>query len=223
VVTSVVITGQSPTSRRCLAGALLALVLTAAASCSGSSQQAPVRTVVVRASSSDADAVTSAAGSRRKTAPGPPGKPLTCASPGLVWHTANKTNYTSYPEPGSEECIKYSGCKYQGLFSACGDERKSLAWVKAHNIAAFFPLGRMSLHNLCLRAGSRTMEVTVYDTCGDSDCNGCCTRNRGSAAALIDLESFTNARFGVPDGRIEWADLGLAGASCIDAPAPAPR
>ena len=222
MVTSVVITDQSPTSRRCLAGALLTLALMAAASCSGSSQQAPLRTVVVRAPS-DADAVTSAAGSRRKTAPVSPSQPLTCASPGLVWNTANKTNYTSYPEPGSEECIKYSGCKYQGLFSACGDERKSLAWVKAHNIAAFFPLGRMSLHNLCLRAGDKTMEVTVYDTCGDSDCNGCCTRNRGSAAALIDLESFTNARFGVPDGRIEWADLGLSGASCSDAPESAPR
>ena len=88
--------------------------------------------------------------------------------------------------------------------------------MKAHNIAAFFPLGRMWLHNLCIRAGSKTMEVTVYDTCGDHDCNGCCTRNRGDAAALIDLESFTNARFGVPDGRIEWADLGLAGTSCSD-------
>jgi hypothetical protein len=222
VVTSVVLTDRSPTPRRCPARALLALILTAAASCSGSSQQGPLRTVVVRADS-EGDAVTSAAGSRRKTAPLPPGKPLTCASPGLVWNTANKTNYTSYPEPGSEECIKYSGCKYQGLFSACGDERKSLAWVKAHNIAAFFPLGRMKLHNLCLRAGGKTMEVTVYDTCGDSDCNGCCTRNRGSAAALIDLESFTNARFGVPDGRIEWADLGLAGTSCSDVPDAPPR
>ena len=191
---------------------LLALTLTATASCSGSSQQAPVRTVVVRASS---DAVTSAAGSGKRTAP-VPGQLLTCASPGLVWRSASKTNYTSYPEPGSEECIKYSGCKYQGQFSACGEERKSLDWVKAHDIAAFFPLGRMSLHKLCLRAGNKTMEVTVYDTCGDHDCDGCCTRNRGDAAALIDLESFTNARFGVPDGRIEWADLGLAGTSCSD-------
>ena len=135
-----------------------------------------------------------------------------------MWRTANKTNYTSYPEPGSEECIVYSGCKYQGLFNTCGDLRKSLAWVKSHNIAAFFPLGKMGLHNLCLRAGSRTMEVTVYDTCGDHDCDGCCTKNRGSATALIDLESFTNERFGVKDGPIEWADLGIKGASCSDSP-----
>jgi len=153
----------------------------------------------------------------------PATSPLGCDSPGLVWKTGSKTNYTSYPEPGSEECIKYSGCKYQGLFSACGEQRKSLAWVKAHNIAAFFPLGRMELHNLCIRSGNKTMEVTVYDTCGDADCDGCCTRNRGSAAALIDLESFTNERFGLKDGPIEWADLGLKGASCDDASPPSPR
>jgi hypothetical protein len=200
-----------------IARALLALALLATAPCGGPSQQAPLKTVTLRAST---DAVTSAAGSRKRTAP-VPGQLLTCSSPGLVWHTASKTNYTSYPEPGSEECIKYSGCKYQGQFSACGDERKSLAWVKAHNIAAFFPLGRMKLHNLCLRAGGKTIEVTVYDTCGDHDCDGCCTRNRGDAAALIDLESFTNARFGVPDGRIEWADLGLAGTRCSDVSASA--
>ena len=194
--------------------ALVALALIVPSACSGPSHQAPVRTVVVRASS---EAVTSTAGTRKRTTP-VPGQLLTCDSPGLVWQTANKTNYTSYPEPGSEECIKYSGCKYQGQFSACGDERKPLAWVKAHNIAAFFPLGRMALHNLCLRAGGKTMVVTVFDTCGDHDCNGCCTRNRGDAAALIDLESFTNARFGVPDGRIEWADLGLAATSCSDVP-----
>jgi hypothetical protein len=147
-----------------------------------------------------------------------PGPGLTCSSPGLVWKTASKTNYTSYPAPGSDECIKYSGCEYQGMFGACGNRVKSKAWVMSHNIAAFFPLGNMSLHNLCLRSGTKTIEVTVYDTCGDADCAGCCTRNRGSADALIDLESFTNDRFGVDDGRIEWADLGLKGASCNDGP-----
>jgi hypothetical protein len=147
-----------------------------------------------------------------------PGPGLTCSSPGLVWKTASKTNYTSYPAPGSDECIKYSGCEYQGMFGACGNRVKSKAWVMSHNIAAFFPLGNMSLHNLCLRSGNKTIEVTVYDTCGDSDCGGCCTRNRGSADALIDLESFTNDRLGVDDGRIEWADLGLKGATCNDAP-----
>jgi hypothetical protein len=197
-------------TRSCFAASLLAV---AACGAFETSQQTPVRTVVLRAPVKE---TASPGGPGRGYRPQAAGAPLTCDSPGLVWKTASKTNYTSYPEPGSEECIKYSGCKYQGLFSACGDQRKSLAWVKAHNIAAFFPLGRMAQHNLCLRSGKKTMEVTVYDTCGDSDCAGCCTRNRGRADALIDLESFTNERFGVPDGRIEWADLGLKGASCDD-------
>jgi hypothetical protein len=64
------------------------------------------------------------------------------------------------------------------------------------------------VHDLCLRSGTKSIVVTVLDTCGDSDCNGCCTRNRGNADALIDIESFTNARWGVSDGRIQWADLG---------------
>jgi hypothetical protein len=131
-----------------------------------------------------------------------------CDAPGLVWKTARKTWYTSYPEPGSEECIKYNGCMWQGLFSACGDDRKSKAWVMSHNIAAFFPLGNMNLHDVCIKSGTKTMIVTVYDTCGDSDCGGCCTANKGNNDALIDLESFTNARWGLPDGRIMWADLG---------------
>jgi hypothetical protein len=177
-------------------------------------QQAPPRTVVVRAQAGGMEDKLPARPIKQRVAPA--AVPLTCDSPGLVWRTASKTNYTSYPDPGSEECIKYSGCKYQGLFSACGDQRKSQAWVKAHNIAALFPLEDMALHNICIRAGDRTMEVTVYDTCGDHDCNGCCTRNKGRADALIDLESFTNQRFGRPDGRIQWADLGMKGASCAE-------
>jgi hypothetical protein len=143
---------------------------------------------------------------------------LTCDSPGLVWKTANKTNYTSYPAPGSAECIQYNGCFWQGKFNTCGDTLvKTKAWVMSH-IVAFFPLGQMGLHNLCLRSGGKTIEVTAYDTCGDSDCNGCCSANKKGADALIDVESYTNKRWGVGDGRIEWADLGYKGATCTDSP-----
>lgn len=86
---------------------------------------------------------------------------------------------------------------------------KSEACVAAHAIAAVFPssLG-LALHDLCLRSGGKTTVVTAYDTCSDSDCSGCCSRNKGRADALIDLESSTEARWGVADGPIEWADLG---------------
>ncbi|HEV8551051.1 MAG TPA: hypothetical protein VGQ57_18515, partial [Polyangiaceae bacterium] len=129
--------------------------------------------------------------------------------------TANKTNYTSYPDPNSEECIKYNGCMWAGQFAAC-DGKKSESWVAAHNIVAAFPdFDALELHDLCLRAGNSRIIVTVLDTCGDSDCDGCCTENKGSADELIDVESYTNDRWGQGDGPIEWADLGpTATAGC---------
>jgi hypothetical protein len=131
-----------------------------------------------------------------------------CNAASLAWRSANKTNYTSYPDPGSEECIKYNGCMWAGQFAAC-DSKESETWVAAHNIVAAFPdFDTLKLHDLCLRRGSSLTVVTVLDTCGDSDCGGCCTQNRGSADELIDVESYTDARWGVPDGAIEWADLG---------------
>ena len=141
-----------------------------------------------------------------------------CSSPGLQWKTANKTNFTSYPAPGSPECIQYSGCQYEGQFAACS-QTESLSWVKAHNIVSVFPnltkssngIPALSLHDLCLKDPknpANTIVVTVLDECADSDCSGCCTQNKGSADELIDIESFTDARWGVDDGKIEWADLG---------------
>jgi hypothetical protein len=143
---------------------------------------------------------------------GPPGPVAPgaagCDSPELVWKTARKTNYTSYPDPGSTECIQYNGCTWAGMFASCPGT-KSKAWVMAHNIVAVFPdLPTLRLHDLCLRSGSSTLVVTVYDECADSDCSGCCTQNRGTADELIDVESYTDTRWGVPDGRIEWSDLG---------------
>ena len=40
-------------------------------------------------------------------------------------------------------------------------------------------------------------------------------RHVGNKDELIDIESFTDARWGVPDGPIEWADLGpTQGSGC---------
>ena len=131
-----------------------------------------------------------------------------CETPGLVWKTANKTEFTSYPDPGSEECIKYSGCQYEGMFAGCGPTMP-LSWVQSHDIVSVFPdFATLKHRDLCLKSGSKTMVVLVIDTCADSDCSGCCTQNKGSANELIDIESFTAARFGVSDGPIQWADLG---------------
>jgi hypothetical protein len=138
-----------------------------------------------------------------------------CSHAGLTWKSANKTNYESYPDPGSEECIKYNGCAWAGQFAACED-KMSETWVESHNIVAAFPnFSELMLHDLCLRKGDKTLVVTVLDTCGDDDCDGCCTQNLGNADALIDLEKYTNERFNVPDGAIEWADLGpTTGSGC---------
>jgi hypothetical protein len=132
-----------------------------------------------------------------------------CDSAALVWKSGAKTHYESYPDRGSEECIRFNGCAYEGQFQSCANTMPE-SWVKAHNIAAVFPLAGLAMHRLCVRSGGRTIVVTAIDTCGDSDCDGCCTENRGSADALIDLEKYTDQRFGVEDGRVEWADLGAA-------------
>jgi hypothetical protein len=124
-----------------------------------------------------------------------------------VWHSGNKTNYESYPDPGSEECVEFNGCEYVGMFSECENTMPE-RWVMAHDIAAVFPLGELGLHRICVRSGDATIVVTAIDTCADSDCDGCCTENLGDADALIDLEKYTNERFGVEDGAVQWADLG---------------
>jgi hypothetical protein len=136
------------------------------------------------------------------------GATAACENASLKWRTANKTTYTSYPDPGSEECVKYNGCTWAGQFSACRSKQTE-KWVAEHDIVAAFPdFATLKLHDLCLRARGKTIVVTVYDTCADSDCAGCCTENRGKAEQLIDIEHYTDARWGVGDGPIEWADLG---------------
>ncbi|HYX38142.1 MAG TPA: glycosyl hydrolase family 18 protein [Oligoflexus sp.] len=130
------------------------------------------------------------------------------SQPSAIWRQANLTNFTSYPDPGSEECLKYNGCAWAGMFAALPD-KQSQSWVKATNIAAVhsadFP--QYKLKTLRLRHKSAQIDVKVYDMCADSDCNGCCSENRRPTGFLIDLESYTAQRFGLGDGAIEWTCL----------------
>jgi hypothetical protein len=142
------------------------------------------------------------------TPPTPPTPPPTPPGDGLVWRRANLTHFTSYPEPGSEECEDYSGCMWAGYF-AFVDGRMSESWVQSHNIIAVHSrdAGAYALKTLRLRKGGSTIDGVVYDMCADSDCSGCCTRNASETGFLIDIESYTRVRFGHGDGIVEWACL----------------
>jgi hypothetical protein len=128
------------------------------------------------------------------------------AADGLVWRKANLTNYTSYPDPNSEECVKYNGCTWAGQFAAL-DGVQPKSWVESHNIASVHSkdFAQYRLKTLRLVQGAKTIDVTVYDMCADSDCDGCCTANAASTGFLIDLEINTVGRFGLGDGIVDWA------------------
>ncbi len=128
--------------------------------------------------------------------------------PGLVWHKASLTNFESYPDPGSEECIEYSGCDYVGEFAFVSSKQPE-SWVKAHNIAAVHSKdsGKYKLKTLRLQKNGKQIDVTVYDECADSDCSGCCTANAQPSGFLIDLEKYTAQRFGGADGQVDWTCL----------------
>ncbi len=124
------------------------------------------------------------------------------------WQQANLTHFTSYPDPGSEECIEYNGCMWAGYFAALPDQQTE-QWVMDHNIAAVHSkdFETYELKTLRLRVGSDEIDVVVYDMCSDDDCSGCCTANSAQTGFLIDIEEYTYQRFGHGDGIVEWACL----------------
>ena len=126
-----------------------------------------------------------------------------------VWHQANLTWYTSWPEPGSEECIEYNGCTWAGYFAGV-DGQMTEEWVSQHNIIAVHEkdFEKYKLKTFRLRMNGSTIDVVVYDMCSDSDCDGCCTENAGEIGFLIDIEKYTRERFdGNGDGVVEWICL----------------
>lgn len=126
-----------------------------------------------------------------------------------VWHQANLTWYTSWPEPGSEECIEYNGCTWAGYFAGV-EGQMTEEWVSQHNIIAVHEKDwkKYKLKTFRLRMNGSTIDAVVYDMCSDSDCDGCCTENAGDIGFLIDIEKYTRERFdGNGDGVVEWTCL----------------
>ena len=126
-----------------------------------------------------------------------------------VWHQANLTWYTSWPEPDSEECIEYNGCTWAGYFAGIEDQMTE-EWVSQHNIIAVHEKdwNQYKLKTFRLRMNGSTIDAVVYDMCSDSDCDGCCTENAGDIGFLIDIEKYTRERFdGNGDGVVEWTCL----------------
>lgn len=131
------------------------------------------------------------------------------AAKDTIWNKANLTWYTSWPDPGSEECIEYNGCTWAGYFAGI-DGQQTEAWVSEHNIIAVHEKDweTYKLKTFRLRQNGHTVDAVVYDMCSDSDCDGCCTENAGSIGFLIDIESYTKARFNNQgDGVVEWTCL----------------
>jgi hypothetical protein len=124
---------------------------------------------------------------------------------GTTWYTASLTNYTSYPDPNSEECLLYNGCTWAGQFYGL-NEVQSEAWVANTNIVAVHMkdwdwLGSKTIR---IRQDSREIIATAYDACSDADCDGCCTDNLGDNDFLLDLEKHTEQRFGSGSGTVSF-------------------
>ena len=132
-----------------------------------------------------------------------------------VWNRANLTWYTSWPEPGSEECEDYNGCTWAGWFAGL-DEQQTEEWVSEHNIIAVHEKDwdTYKQKTFRLRKNGHTIDAVVYDMCSDSDCNGCCTKNAGKVGFLIDIESYTRKRFNnYGSGVVEWTCLDCGSSS----------
>lgn len=126
-----------------------------------------------------------------------------------VWNRANLTWYTSWPEPGSEECEDYNGCTWAGWFAGL-EEQQTEEWVSEHNIIAVHEKDwdTYKLKTFRLRKNGHTIDAVVYDMCSDSDCDGCCSKNAGKVGFLIDIESYTRKRFNnYGSGIVEWTCL----------------
>jgi hypothetical protein len=107
------------------------------------------------------------------------------------------------------ECVFANGCAHTGNLPAYYTDDNtaghvSLGFVQTNNLIAFFdkndPNGVFwreryagkTIH-LIKQYNGRTYEfnAVIANTCADSDCGGCCSRNAGDLGYLVDMEYYT--------------------------------
>jgi hypothetical protein len=135
---------------------------------------------------------------------------------------ASWTSYTSYaaccedgenydPTADTTECEFYNACAYKGDFAYI--EHQTYDEVKNKNLVAFFSThgDNSNYGNKQIRVllpSGQTVDALVADTCGDSDCDGCCTSNAQPSGYLVDMEYWTVVKNFGPDadasGQVCW-------------------
>lgn|SRR3990167_2274936 len=138
----------------------------------------------------------------------------------VIADEASFTYYDSYPDccPNSPtynpnaptgECDDYSGCEYIGDFAGFvspsnPDGHVSLSYVESHNLVAFYDNSDPHGIHWKQNYANKTIEVskqyngqnyvfncTIVDTCGNQDCDNCCSKNSYPSGYLIDMEYYT--------------------------------
>jgi len=155
------------------------------------------------------------------------------------WTPASWTWYKSYaaccpenpnydPNADNSECELYNACQWSGYF-AYVDGKKPYSWVANTDIIAFFSsYGDNAAYGnkrLRMKINTTVVEAEVLDTCGDSDCNGCCTRNSQPSGYLLDMEENTVVRYfgylNAAYGQICW-QIADGSPTPTSAPSPVP-
>ena len=85
--------------------------------------------------------------------------------------------------------------QYPGYFAGITGQ-KPLSWVQSNNIVSFYDSKdrygvswkkNFAGKTIRLSKGGKSFNATIWDTCGDNDCGGCCYRN-SKGGYLVDLE-----------------------------------
>jgi hypothetical protein len=107
------------------------------------------------------------------------------------------------------ECVFANGCAHQGNLPGYYTDDNvrghvSLEFLQTHNTIAFFdksdPNGQFwrqryaakTIHLIKQYKGQTyEFDAVIANTCADSDCGGCCSRNAGNLGYLVDMEYYT--------------------------------